>query len=83
MSPHEVESLRRSNAMAPLSQSHVAELLESCAQMATERSAIAAILADLPDSFGAVRAALNELQRIVIHDVGPGSQRDDCATDPT
>ena len=55
--------------MAPLSQSHVADLLESCSQMATERSAIAAILADLPDSFGAVREALNQLQRIVSDNV--------------
>jgi hypothetical protein len=60
--------------MAPLSQSHVAELLESCAQMARERSAIAAILADLPDSFGAVREALNQLQRIVTHNIGPAQR---------
>lgn len=75
MSSHEVESLRRSNAMAPLSQSHVAELLESCAQMAMERTAIAAILADLPDSFGAVREALNQLQRIVNHNDDPAKRR--------
>lgn len=51
--------------MAPLAPSQVAELLESCSQMAKERVAIAAILADLPESFAAVRAALNDLKRIV------------------
>jgi hypothetical protein len=65
LSSYEIESLRRSNAMAPLSQSHVGELLDSCAQMAKERAAIVAVLADLPDSFAAVRAALNQLQQIV------------------
>ena len=48
----------------------MAELLESYAQMAVERTAVAAILADLPDSFGAVREALNQLQRIVTDNVG-------------
>jgi hypothetical protein len=65
LSVHEIESLRRSNAMAPLSQSHVGELIDSCAEMARERQAMAAVLADLPMSFAAVRTALNELQRIV------------------
>jgi hypothetical protein len=62
---HEIESLRRSQAMAPLSVSHVNQLLESCADMARERAAIVEILSSLPDSFGEVRKALNELQRIV------------------
>jgi len=65
LSSHEIESLRRSNAMAPLGQHHVAKLLEACYQMAKEREAIAAVLADLPDSFAAVRKALNDLGRIV------------------
>jgi hypothetical protein len=65
LSSHEVESLRRSNAMAPLTQSHIAELLDDLAQVATERAAIVAVFADLPNSFAAVRTALNTLQRIV------------------
>ena len=70
LASHEIESLRRSNAMAPLSPTHVAQLLETCAQLAAERAAVAAVLADLPESFAAVRAALNQLQRIVTADVG-------------
>lgn len=62
---HEIEGLRRSNAMAPLSQSHVAEILESCAAMARERQAIVDVLSGLTPPFRDVRQALNELQRIV------------------
>ena len=65
MSKHEIEGLRRSNAMAPLSQSHVAELIESCAAMAGEREAVRNVLADLSPPFGDLRKALNELQRLV------------------
>lgn len=62
---HEIEGLRRSNAMAPLAQSHVAELLDSCAAMAREREAIQSVLTELSAPFGDVRRALNELQRII------------------
>lgn len=62
---HEIESLRRSQAMAPLSEGHVVALLETCEQMARERDAIAAVLAGLTSPFGDVRAALNELHRIM------------------
>jgi hypothetical protein len=65
LSPHEIESLRRSNAMAPLAPHQVAAVLDACSQMAHERAAIVAILTDLPESFAAVRAALNKLQAIV------------------
>ena len=51
--------------MAPLSQTQVAALLESYRQLVEDRAAIAAVLADLPESFAAVRDALNRLQRIV------------------
>lgn len=54
---HEIESLRRSQAIAPLSLSHVNQLLDSCADMARERAAIVEILSSLPDSFGEVRKA--------------------------
>jgi hypothetical protein len=66
LSVHEIESLRRSNAMAPLSQSHVRELIDACAEMARERQAIADVLVDLPTSFAEVRTALNQLQQIVV-----------------
>lgn len=60
---HEVEQLRRSHAMAPLSRSSVDELLESCAAMAREREALAALVRELPVSFSELRSALNELHR--------------------
>lgn len=63
--PHEIESMRRSHAMAPLSPSHVDELIETCAQLTREREQIARILSGLPESFSELRAALNELHRIL------------------
>jgi hypothetical protein len=45
---HEVEALRRSQAMAPLGQHQVHQLLDSCAEMAREREAIHQILSTLP-----------------------------------
>ena len=68
LSLQELESLRRSNAMAPLSPSHVSELIEACTEMVKERAAICAILTELPSSFADVRSALNQLQRIVSND---------------
>ena len=68
LSLHDLESLRRSNAMAPLSPSSVSELIETCTKMAKERAEIRAILTELPGSFGDVRTALNRLQRIVTDD---------------
>jgi hypothetical protein len=61
----EIESLRRSEAMAPLAREHVRELLDAAAQMARERREIARVLDDLPSSFAAVREALNRLSAIV------------------
>lgn len=51
--------------MAPLSRSHVDELLEACAAMARERAVMAAVLPELPQSFAAVREALNRLHRLL------------------
>ncbi|WP_162941852.1 hypothetical protein [Desertimonas flava] len=65
LAPHEIESLRRSAAMAPLKPSDLDRLFTAAAEMAAERAAIAKVLDELPASFGAVRAALNELKRIV------------------
>jgi hypothetical protein len=61
----QVEQVRRSSAMAPLSRGEVDRLLESCAEMARERRQIAGILAQLPSNFAKVREALNLLREIV------------------
>ncbi len=65
MSSHELEGIRRSAAMAPLSKDETERLIAACGQLIRERVQIAALLADLPPSFSAVRAALNELQRLI------------------
>jgi hypothetical protein len=72
---HEVESLRRSQSMAPLRPGLVHELLKSCAQMARKREAILNVLSALPNNFGEVRKALNELHRIVASDRRPPTHR--------
>lgn len=65
MDRHQVESSRRSHAMSPLSPSQVTELIQTCAELLERHRRIEDALADLPESFTAVRAALNELHRIV------------------
>jgi DNA-binding GntR family transcriptional regulator len=55
----------RSAAMAPLSPTSVAELLDACEQMAKERAEIAALLDDLPATFAELRTALDRLHQIV------------------
>ena len=62
---HEIESMRRSHAMAPLSPAAVVELLETCQRLARERQEIVSVLADLPESVAALRHALNRLHRLV------------------
>ena len=61
----DVESIRRSAAMAPLSQDEAFRVLETCRQLLVERARIAALLADLPASWSSVRNVLNEVQAIV------------------
>jgi len=51
--------------MAPLAPAAVSELLGTCQQLARERAVIAQVLADLPESVAALRAALNRLHAIV------------------
>lgn len=65
MTVHDLEIIRRSAAMAPLSRGEAFRLIEEFDKLLRERAQIATILADLPSSFQAVRAALNELQRLV------------------
>lgn len=65
MTVAELEGLRRSHAMAPLPATKVAALIEACDQLVREREQIATIVAALPNSFGELRTALNDLHRIV------------------
>ena len=61
----EIESMRRSAAMSPLSLDDQRRLLSACAEMARERERMAAALAQLPSSWQQVRKVLNDLHRIV------------------
>jgi hypothetical protein len=63
---HDIEGLRRSAAMAPLSQAQTVRVLDEIDGLVRERAEIARVLAELPTSFGAVRSTLNELQRLVV-----------------
>ena len=64
--PHEIENLKRSAAMAPLSPGDVLQALDALAIMAAERAAIRRLLHDLATtSFPAVRTTLNELRRVI------------------
>ena len=65
MSIREIENMRRSAAMSSLSIDDQRKLLDACAELTRERAQIAALLAELPTSWSAVRRALNELQRLV------------------
>jgi hypothetical protein len=65
LQPHELETLRRSAAMAPLATARVDDLIDTCARLLEERRAIADVLAELPSTVGELRAALNRLHQIV------------------
>lgn len=65
LTTNDVESIRRSAAMASLSQAEAFRVLEACSQLLKERTQIASLLADLPASWSSVRNVLNELQAIV------------------
>ena len=62
---HDIEGFRRSAALAPLPSHTTIEILEQFDRLVREREQIARVLADLPSSFGAVRAAVNELQTLI------------------
>jgi hypothetical protein len=62
---NDVEGIRRSAAMAPLSSDEAFRVLAELDQLLRERARIAAVLADLPASWAQVRKVLNELQAIV------------------
>jgi hypothetical protein len=62
---NDLESTRRSAAMAALSKEETMRLIETCRQLLNERARILAVLADLPSTVSALRTTLNELHRIV------------------
>jgi hypothetical protein len=77
LSTHEIESLRRSNAMAPRSPSQVALLLEACDELVRQRAELVTLISNLPQPFGSVRTILNEVHRIL------GTAKDRAATAPS
>ena len=60
----QIEQLKRSAAMAPLSQTQVAEVLETASVLAAREREIARILASLGSRWPGVRHALNELSKL-------------------
>ena len=67
LTSYEIENIRRSAAMAssPLPRDQTDELLTEFGHVVREREKIVSLLSDLPESFGAVRTTLNELQRLI------------------
>ena len=65
MTVHDVESARRSVAMAPLSKDETFRILTELERLIRERSHMTGVLSTLSPSFASVREALNELRRIV------------------
>jgi hypothetical protein len=62
---HDIEGLRRSVAMEPLSHAQTVRVLDEIDGLVRDRAEVARVLAGLPTSFGAVRSTLNELQKRV------------------
>jgi hypothetical protein len=62
---HQIESMRRSHAMAPLSPAQVSELLEGSARLARERATMLTVLEQLPGTVAELRRALNALHRML------------------
>lgn len=73
----ELQAIRRSAAMAPLSPDSMRELLETCELLLRERARATALLEELRPAWAAVREALNGLARTVSAGearVGAGSE---------
>ena len=64
-SPAELESLRRSAAMAPLPPRQVTELLDGYLALSQERLRIRALLGRLGPSWRDARTVLNELAELI------------------
>ena len=70
---HEIESYRRSLAMADhLPRPEVERVLEECERLLVERVNVLRILAELRPAWGGARRALNELHRILGDRPPPG-----------
>jgi len=65
MEIHEMVSLERSLGMAPLSVDAQRELVEMCSQLLRERAQLRELIGTLPEPVGELRAALNELHRLL------------------
>ncbi len=63
---NDIDAIRRSAAIAPLSSDEARRVLDACDELLRERARIAAVLADLPASWSNVRKVLNELHALVI-----------------
>jgi hypothetical protein len=63
---NDIDAIRRSAAIAPLSTDEAGRVLDACDELLKERARIAALLADLPASWSNVRKVLNELHTLVI-----------------
>ena len=73
--PAELESIRRSAAMAPLPPRQVAELPDGYVQLAREREQLHRLLAELGPAWRAARAVLNRLSELTEPDerIEPGA----------
>ena len=65
MSSGDVENVRRSAAMAPLSKAETERVLKELDRLVKEREAIASVVANLPKSWVEVRSSMNELSRLL------------------
>jgi hypothetical protein len=65
MQRSELEILRRSAAMAPLSSAHVERLIGEIDRLLEERERLRTIVDGLSPSFGDVRTSLNEIAKLL------------------
>ena len=61
----ELETLRRSLSMAPLSSEQIVRLIESNKALLAERAELETLLGDLLPSWQAAREVLNRLHRVI------------------
>jgi len=62
---HELTSLQRSAAMAPLSRDHIDRLFRELERLLDEREQLRAIVDGLGPSFGDVRQSLNDIAKLL------------------
>jgi hypothetical protein len=65
LKPHEVEGMRRSAAMAPLSTNSVERLLRSHAELSADWAEVEGLLRRLGPAWAELRSILNELNAVV------------------